>query len=339
MNNKIETRKIQKTGGSSFIISLPKTWVVKSGIEKNDTLGIIAQPDGNLLITPKFGEKEILKSKEIKIEGTENPDFVFRLLIGAYIMGYSQIIIKSSRKLKPRVRSVIRKFIRIAIGPEILEETNNYVLMKDLLNPKEMPFEKTIKRMYILAENMHNDAITALKNKNKTLANELVNRDNEVDRLHWLIGRQSHIVLRDIILSQKMGVTLEKAHHYQQMSRLLERVADHAVKIAENVLKITDQKIEEKFLEKITNASRLSTDALTRSLDAWMQNDIQIANNNIDSISELVDLCEEITIDPGHIEVESYIAMGYIVESIRRTGEYAADICEIIINTLINDDR
>ncbi|MFO8018347.1 MAG: phosphate uptake regulator PhoU [Promethearchaeia archaeon] len=339
MNNNIETRKVQRTGGSSFIISLPKGWVVKSGIEKNDTLGIIAQPDGNLLITPKFEDKAVLKSKEINIEGNENPNFVFRLLIGTYIMGYSRIIVKSSRKMEPKVRSIIRKFIRIAIGPEILEESNNYVMMKDLLNPKEMPFEKTIKRMYILAENMHRDAINALKERKKNLAKEVVNRDNEVDRLHWLIGRQSHIVLRDIILSQKMGVTLESAHHYQQMSRLLERVGDHAVKIAENVLKVIDQKLDSNLLEKILKASEISMKALTNSMDAWMQNDITIANENIESISELVNLCEDINIDPGHIKVESYIAIGYIVESIRRTGEYAADICEIIINNLINSEE
>jgi phosphate uptake regulator len=337
MRNNLETRKVQQTGGSSYIISLPKGWIVKSGIEKNDTLGIIAQPDGNLLITPKFEEKEILKAKEFDIDGINNPNFIFRLLIGAYIMGYSKIIVKSSRKIESQIRAVIRKFIRIAIGPEVLEESNNYVMMKDLLNPKEMPFEKTIKRMYILTENMHNDAISALKNKDEIMAKEVVNRDNEIDRLHWLICRQSHIVLRDIILSQKMGVTLESAHHFQQMSRLLERIGDHAVKIAENVLQVIDQKFDPKLLEKISKASKLSIDALTRSLDAWLQEDINIANDNIESISELVNLCEDINIDPGHLKVEAYIAIGYIVESVRRTGEYAADICEIIINNLIND--
>ena len=339
MKDNLETRKVQQTGGSSYIISLPKPWITKSGIEKKDTLGIIAQPDGNLLITPKFEEKEILKSKEIKIEGTENPNFVFRLLIGAYIMGYSKIIIKSSRKIKSQIRTVIRKFIRIAIGPEILEESNNYVMMKDLLNPKEMPFEKTIKRMYILVENMHKDAIEALSIKDKKLAEEVVNRDNEIDRLHWLIGRQSHIVLRDIILSQRMGVTLEDAHHYQQMSRLLERIGDHAVKIAENVLKTIEHDFDEKLLKRIKKASEFSINTLIQSLDAWLQKDINIANDNIESISKLVDICEHINIDPGDMNVESYIAFGYIVESLRRTGEYAANICEVIINNLISEEN
>ena len=43
----IEHRKVQMTGGSSFIISLPKEWITSHKIEKNDTLGILSQPDGN----------------------------------------------------------------------------------------------------------------------------------------------------------------------------------------------------------------------------------------------------------------------------------------------------
>jgi len=53
MGYNIETRKVQKTGGSSYIISLPKVWIDKHGVKKNDTLGILSQPDGNLLITPQ----------------------------------------------------------------------------------------------------------------------------------------------------------------------------------------------------------------------------------------------------------------------------------------------
>ena len=234
----IEHRKVQMTGGSSFIISLPKEWIVSHKIEKNDTLGIISQPDGNLLVTPRIEMEDTLKTKEIDVDEYPTRDFLFRVLIGTYIMGYSRLVIKSGKRFDPNVRESIINFTQIAIGPEIIEESNNIIVIKDLLNPKEMPFEKTIKRMYILAHGMHDDALSALTKKDGSLAKEVIKRDDDIDRLHWLIGRQSHIVLRDIILSQKMGITLEDAYHYQQISRFLERIGDHAVKIAKNVKKI-----------------------------------------------------------------------------------------------------
>ncbi|MFX0024321.1 MAG: PhoU domain-containing protein [Candidatus Hermodarchaeota archaeon] len=330
----IETRKVQKTGGSSYIVSLPKVWIDKHHIEKNDTLGILSQPDGNLLITPQIDSEKIVKTKEIIVDEFEDNNYFFRILIGAYIMGFSKIVIKSSKKFEPYIRDCINNFTQIAIGPEVVEESNNFIVIKDLLNPTEMPFEKTIKRMYILVHDMHEDAIKAFETGNITLAEEVIKRDNDVDRLHWLIGRQSHIALRDIILCQKMGLTLEQANHFQQISRFLERVGDHAVRIAKNVLLIDYKRIEKGLIENILTASKISLDLLDKSLDAWLQKSILLANENIEGINELISNTEKISLDTSN-SVELSIAIGYIIESIRRTGEYAGDISEIIINNLV----
>ncbi|MBN1214714.1 MAG: phosphate uptake regulator PhoU [Candidatus Lokiarchaeota archaeon] len=338
MSQNIETRKVQVTGGSSYIISLPKPWIRKNNIEKNDTIGILPQPDGNLLITPKINSEDIIKSKEIVVDDFNDYNFLFRILIGSYIMGFSKIIIKSSKKFEPFIRDCVIEFTQIAIGPEIVEETNTFILIKDLLNPKEMPFDKTIKRMYILADSMIEDSIKALRAKNKELAEEVIKRDNDIDRLHWLIGRQSNIVLRDIILSQKMGISLEDANHYQLMSRLLERIADHAVNIAKNVLiDIEKNLITKELIEKISAASRIAIELLDRSLDARMGRDIKMANDNIDSVKKLLIACEGISIDPEKYKGESSIIISYIIESIRRIGEYSGDISELIINNLTNE--
>ncbi|MBD3341927.1 MAG: phosphate uptake regulator PhoU [Candidatus Lokiarchaeota archaeon] len=338
----IETRKVQKTGGSSFIVSLPIEWIKSHKIHKHHkgySLGIITQPDGNLLVTPNPNSEDILKTKSFNVDEIKDYNFLFRVLIGAYIMGYSKIVIKSSKKFEPFVRDCVINFTQIAIGPEIIEESTQNILIKDLLNPKEMPFEKTIRRMYILAETMHEDAITALKTSDKELAEEVIKRDNDIDRLHWLICRQSSIVLRDIILSQKMGITLEDANHYQQMSRLLERTGDHAVKIAKNAIKIIDSGNGATVIEKIVTASEISIKILKKSLDAWLQKDMVLANKNIESIAELIETCEEKTISADHSDIETYVASSYIFESIRRTGEYAGDISEIIINNLIKENE
>lgn len=330
----IETRKVQKTGGSSFIVSLPKEWIEKHRIQPKDSIGILAQPDGNLLITPQIDTEKIVKTKEFIVDDIKDGNFLFRLLIGAYIMGFSKIIIKSGKKFEPYIRDCITHFTQIAIGPEIVEESNNFILIKDLVNPREMPFEKTIRRMYILVQIMHEDAIKALETGDKNLAEEVIKRDNDVDRLHWLVGRQSHIVLRDIILCQKLGITLEQASDFHSMSKILERIGDHAVKIAINVLKIDYKQIDKELLMEISSASKLSLDLLERSLDAWLQKNIVIANENIEAIDKLISTTEKISFDSSS-NTESSIAIGYVIESIRRTGEYSGDISEIIINNLI----
>lgn len=331
----METRKVQKTGGASYIISLPKEWIIEHGIVARDTVGIVSQPDGNLLVSPHVNSQQIVKEKELDVDDIENSNFLFRLLIGAYIMGYNIIKVKTSKpKFESYLREVIEGYIDIAIGIEIIEETNNYILIKDLLDPKEMPFEKTIKRMYILAQGMHEDAVKALEEEDKILADKVIKRDDQLDRLNWLIERQSHIVLRDIILCQKLNITLEDASNFQLISKFLERIGDHAVKIARNVLKIDFQKINSKLSESITSASKVSLELLNISLDAWLQKNLKLANENIESIKNLSDTCEKILISSDN-SAEFAVEINSIVESIRRTGEYSADISEIIINNLI----
>jgi len=249
-------------------------------------------------------------------------------------MGFSIIIVKSSKKFEPYIRDCIRRFTQIAIGPEIEEESTNYIKIRDLVNPKEMPFDKTIRRMYILAQNMHEDSMRALKNKDKHLAEEVIKSDNDVDRLHYLIMRQVSIVLSDIILCQKMGVTLESAVQFQQISRFLERIADHAVKISENVLNLIEQNINENLINNIELVSKFSLDLLNRSIDAWLQKSINLANTNILLLKDLVESTENISRNLSN-NVGTSVSIGYIIESIRRTGEYSGDISEIIINTLI----
>jgi phosphate uptake regulator len=332
MSFNIETRKVQKTGGSSFIISLPKEWITKHDIKAKDTIGIISQPDGNLLITPYVSSEKNIIEKNFDIDEIKDSDFLFRLLIGAYIMGYNIIEVKSSKKLDSDIKHTVREFRNITIGTEIEEETENSIRIKDLVDPTEMPFEKTIKRMYIIVNGMHEDALKALETGDKLLAKKVIEIDDDIDTLNWLIERQAHIVLRDIILCQKLDITLEDASNYKFISRFLERIGDHAVKIAKNVILIDYQKIDKNLYNNIMKASEISLELLNMSLDAWLQKDLNLANENIESIKKLTKVCNAIKISPNS---EYLVEIGFIIESIRRTGEYSSDISEIIINNLI----
>ena len=123
------------------------------------------------------------------------------------------------------------------------------------------------------------------------------------------------------------------ASNFQLISRFLERISDHAVKIAKNVKKIDFKKIDKKRIDGINNASQISLKLLNMSLDAWLGKKIDLANQNIESISELTDACEEIISE--EVNPDYAVEISNIIESIQRTGEYSADISEIIINNLI----
>ncbi|MHA1733070.1 MAG: PhoU domain-containing protein [Promethearchaeota archaeon] len=333
---KPETRKVQVTGGSSYTVTLPKEWIRQLDVKKNDSLVLAPQPDGTLLVSTGGQTKKFQKTKEFHVNSETDPNYLFRLLVGAYIMGFTYLNILSEGRISPAVRDCVTNFTQTAIGPEIVEETLNSIMIKDLVNPTEMPFDKSIRRMYILVRTMHEDVVEALKGRDASLADDIISRDREINRRHWLIGRQANMVLQDVILAQKMGVTLENATHYFIIARHLERIGDHAVRLAVYVKDLIRGGVAGSLVDDVARASGLALELLGKSLEAWNRRDIHMANESIERISELVPLCEQISNQASNHEGLA-LPLIYIAESIRRTGEYAGNISENVINYLMEE--
>ena len=335
----MEIRRVQMTGGSSYVITLPKEWVKSSNIKKNDPLGLLIQSDGTLLITTKMTQDQAERVKEFNVSDVTNQTYLLRRLIGAYISGYNCIKIKSSKRMPPDIRVIVRRFTQTTIGQEVVEETDTSIILKDLLNPTEMPFDKTIKRMHIIVKSMHEDAMHALENSDRKLAEDVVSRDNDVDRLHWLVARQHNIILRNVSLAEKMNVTTEISSTFALISRIIERIGDHEVRIAQNILKLVDNTVNQEIFDHIHSASDLALDIFNKSVGSFYKKDIKASNENIESVKRLESICEKINTLALQQKGVTAISVGYIVESIRRIGEYAEDISETAINYLTGIEK
>ena len=332
----MEIRRVQLTGGSSYMITLPKEWITSLNIKKNDPLAVSLQSDGTLLISTKMQE-HIQKTKEFDVSTISKPVYLLQLLIGAYIAGYTSIKITASQRLSPPIRNVIRTFIQITIGQEVVEETDTTIILKDLLNPVEMPFDRTIKRMHIIVKSMHEDAIRALQTKDTLLSEDVSSRDNDVDRLHWLVARQYNIILQNVSLAEKMDITTETASTCFLISKIIERIGDHIVRITQSIPSLINNTLDKNIIEKITTASNLAEDIFTKSITSYFKKDIKASNEIIESVTKLEKLCEEINTLALQQKGLVAISIGYIVESIRRIGEYAEDISENVINYLVGE--
>jgi len=335
----MEIRRVQFTGGSSYIITLPKEWIDAQKIKKNDPLGIELQADGTLLITKTIDQEPLQRKKEFSVDRFTDPAYLFRLLIGAYISGITTITITSKERFPPFVRVVVRDFTHMTIGQEVVEENDSMIILKDLLNPSEMPFANSIKRMFVIVKAMHKDAITAIRTGNLSLAADVTARDNDVDRLHWLIARQTHMILYNVALSKKMGVSPGMAVHYFVISRIIERIGDHAERIVNNANVILKREIDPSIISMISKASEISISIFDRSIISFFNNDMKKAHQTIESVQALEAVCEDINNLVLQQETSDAIALGYITESVRRAGEYAADISENVINYLVEEKQ
>jgi phosphate uptake regulator len=230
----------------------------------------------------------------------------------------------------------------MTIGQAIVDETESTIIIRDLLNPTEMPLESTIRRMHTIVKGMCTDAITALKEGNEELAKSVVSRDDDVDQLHWLIARQHYLALRDPNLARKMRVPILLATKYSKISKSLERIGDHAVKMTESILEIIsplDKQQSKGLIGRIESANSYSLSILDESINSFLKRDMRRANASIDSLQDLRSQCKEIHSRAMRQEGIVAISIDSIVDSIGRIGEYAEDIAESVIDYLIGEER
>src|SRR4030042_4784378 len=113
----MEIRRVQITGGSSYVITLPKEWIRTMNIKKHDQLGINIQSDGTLLLNSKITQEHLQRIKEFNVSKIQKPTYLLQLLVVAYISGDTSIKIISPSRMPTIIRNVIRSFTQLAIGP------------------------------------------------------------------------------------------------------------------------------------------------------------------------------------------------------------------------------
>lgn len=328
----MDIRRVQMTGGSSYVITLPKNWVESLQVKKNDPVGVLIQSDGTLLVTTNINGDQAQREKEQFVDAHTNPEYFLRLLIGTYISGYNAIRIVAKERIPSQIRMKIRQFTGMVIGPECVEETAHSILLRDLLNPLELPFEHSLKRMYVIVKEMHRDSIEALLHDDPLLAADVIDRDNDVDRLFWLVARQTNMIMQNIHLSRKMNTSMVRMLPHFLVGRIIERVGDHCVRMAHNAQKITSSDIGENLRAHVLKASEASLRVFDNSIESFFTHDSAKANRVIEANHALDEVYSCIHEEILQLPTTVAVPVRNISDSIRRMGEYSTDIAENVIN-------
>src|SRR2546427_5685185 len=143
----MEGRKLQLTGGSTYVVSLPKHWVVDSGLKAGDTVFLETEPQGSVMIRPRPTERAHLRRRIFEEKGQERRDHLLRKLIGAYIGGFNFIEIRFRPEMGPFVRRGAGGFSRTGIGPEGNQGTRHSVAIQDPSETSDLDAAKDRRQM------------------------------------------------------------------------------------------------------------------------------------------------------------------------------------------------
>jgi phosphate uptake regulator len=333
-----EVRKVQFTGRSTYVLSLPKRWIEEMRLHAGDQVTLVRENDNSLSIVPtNIGPVESLAEATAVITSSEGESSLRRRVVSMYLAGYNIIHLKlKTGRISPALRDAVRDVVRRnLVGTEMIADASDIITLQVLLSLPELSVNTAIRRMYLIASSMHRDAMTALLELNSELAREVIKSDDEVDRFSLYVLRNLVVATQNGRVLREMGLkNPSDCLSYRVAVKSIERVADHACGIAEMATKLKE-KMPKETLQKIEKMSYLALTVLGNSVEALLRRDYQLADKTVDEVEGVHPLEEEALAfvekgrDPASLKL--------VLEDIRRTAEYASDIAEAALNETIEE--
>jgi len=177
------------------------------------------------------------------------------------------------------------------------------------------------------------DATRALVERRPSLAQRVIDDDDEVDKLELEIDE---ICLEILATEQPVASDLRFITTAMKIVGDIERIGDIGVNIARRALEIFHEP-ELKPVIDIPVAARAAQRVLKESLDAFVDGDAGLARQVIEGDRYIDDVCDQMLRelltymleDPSTIS--RALRLMFVARNLERTGDHAANIAEMVI--------
>ena len=210
-------------------MTLPKPWVVKNRLEKGAILSFSERKDGKLLVEP-YGEQERNIST---ITLTPSP-MLRREIEEKYLLGYDVFEIVSQQAIHSDTRETVRRIVRSLVGLEIVEEDTKKIVIQCLIEPSLLFPDKILRRLHLITLSMQKDAVSSFVSGDSKFAHTVIERDEDVDRLYFLLVRVVRAALTDPAIAEKLSTSAIECLDHRILASFVENFADYATDIAES---------------------------------------------------------------------------------------------------------
>ena len=330
-----EIRRLQLTGGSTFIVSLPKRWVVEHGLVAKDHVRVEWRPSGNLRIIPEASS--ITRRREVEIDlDALPPDLAIDHLIAAYLSGAAIIRVRRKHGFSSSDRKLLRRFISIGRGIEIVNESDKMIEIESLVDIGSLSIYSSLNRMYLLVRTVLKDVMNSFESGDDSNLDDIEERENEVDALRLLIERHIGGVLESASLEDSAGLNRWEAAELGNLVRTMERMGDHVNQLghlASDIERV--QEIDCNVLPFTIVPSWLkSFKALNSNIKRPNLKEIHEAKDELRKNMAILSQFEESLWERS--EASDALFLHRCSESIRRLCAYASDMAEILLNIIIH---
>lgn len=201
-------------------------------------------------------------------------------------------------------------------------------------------FDKELEELHLelikmgsLVEESIDNTIQALKKQDIELAMKIFKGDDVIDDLEKKIEK---LCLNLIARQQPLAKDLRSISTALKIITDMERIADHSADIAEITIRIANTKYIKPLID-IPKMAELAKQMVNKSLDAFVRQDIKLAQEVCDSDDVVDDLFSKIILELINLmkndiqTVEQAIDFMFITKYLERMADHATNIGEWVV--------
>lgn len=300
----MEYRKLISFGKSSYVVSLPKSWVRQNKLNKGDLI-YFDEKEKDLILSIHTGDKD-KKEKEITINvDGKGIRRIQREIISAYIKDYKTITLLGE-ELKDKAKE-IQATIQNLMALEVMEQTSRKIVARDFLDMNNISLFNLVRKIDVIIRAMIEDCEKMFGEDNYE---NISHRDNDVNRLSFLVFRIIDFGLNNSsFMYKKHDLTSQNLLHLWWFVFNLETVGDEVKRIARYMKQVKlDKKQQEKFLVLLAEAK----EGYLKMMKAFHNHDEDLAHAVLESKEEIIHECENFYLTNRKVE-----NVGLLVEKLK----------------------
>ena len=179
-------RKVIQIANSTQLVSLPRKWSQRYGINKGDELEV--EEDGNKIFISTESVQES-GNIEVDITGLDRDSFMFLIRI-LYVRGYDEIKLIFNNPIvhhyrlgkKVKVISAIHAEVNRLTGIEVIQQRENFCILKILSESSIKDFDLILRRIFLLISDASNDLIKGAGKGDKYLVESMEEKHNTITK-------------------------------------------------------------------------------------------------------------------------------------------------------------
>ncbi|WP_290595618.1 MULTISPECIES: phosphate signaling complex PhoU family protein [unclassified Archaeoglobus] len=275
----MEVRKLQLIGGSSYMVSLPKTWVKSNELKQGDDIFLQVE-DSVITLYPK-SFRDFARVTSVQIDELPRLDerFVRRYIYALYLQGIDEIVI-TDEKINARAVSKIGEIVKDLIGMEIIDASEGKVVLK-CLTSTDFDVYGVVRRMTQIIQSMIETVIDGIEKGDTEALKDIQNLEKDSDRLYLLAVRQEHRLVREFSSPSKWN-ELRLILGIRTVAKLLEEISDALYNFSTYAIEMKYDELKEvkKYFEKLNVAfEKLSK--------AYFNSNVSLSEESIEDLEKL----------------------------------------------------